>query len=99
VALSDGFAQLRGVRAVHYAVDVAEFADRLHPALDPTTLWGFSPSLALGEGSYPKRHLGGIIVGRKGVPIQLTVTNKLPSDHTLPVDVSIPSIGGFPDSL
>ncbi len=96
VALSDG---TTATGAVHYTLDVSEFVDRLHPALDPTRLWGFSPSVALGDGPYPKRHLGGIIVARKGTPTQLTVTNRLPPDHILPVDVGIPSIGGFPEVL
>jgi spore coat protein A len=96
VAVSD---RTTATGAVHYSLDVAEYSDRLHPSLDPTTLWGFSPSRALLEGPYPRRHLGGIIVARKGVPTQLTVTNRLPANHILPVDVSIPSIGGFPEAL
>ena len=82
----------------HYSLKVTEFTDRLHPALDPTTLWGFSPSNALGEAGYPTRHLGGIIVAQRGMPTQLTVTNTLPPVHPLPVDVSVPLIGGFPEA-
>jgi spore coat protein A len=95
VALSDG---VTGNNVTHYSLDVTEFTDRLHPALDPTTLWGFSPSNALGEAGYPTRHLGGIIVAQRGVPTQLTVTNRLPPVHPLPVDVSVPLIGGFPEA-
>src|SRR5690349_20447777 len=47
VAVSDGLSAVTG--AAHYSLDVAEFADQLHPVLGPTTLWGFSPSRALGE--------------------------------------------------
>jgi spore coat protein A len=95
VALPDG---VSATGASHYSFDIAEFTDRLHPALGPTTLWGYSPSAALGEGGYPKRHLGGIIVTQKGMPIQLTFTNRLPAAHTLPVDVSVPALGGFLDA-
>jgi spore coat protein A len=86
--------------AVHYSLNVGQFTDTLHPALGPTTLWGYSPAVALGEGAYPTRHLGGIIVGQKDVPIQLTFTNNLPPKHILPVDVSnlATAIGGFPDA-
>ncbi len=70
--------------------------------MGPTTLWGYSPSAALGEGAYPKRHLGGIIVAQKGQPIQITATNVLPDKHILPVDTSNSAaammVGCFPDA-
>jgi len=97
VAASDGTSAITG--ATHYSLRVGEFADQLHPALGPTTLWGYNPSVALGGGLQPQRHLGGIIVAQKGVATQLTVTNALPAAHTLPVDVSIPTLGGFLDAL
>jgi spore coat protein A, manganese oxidase len=97
VALADGVSPVTG--ALHYSLKVAEFGDQLHPVLGPTTLWGFSPSVALGEGAFPTRHLGGIIVANKGTPVQLTISNTLPPAHTLPVDVSIPTVGGFADAL
>jgi spore coat protein A, manganese oxidase len=97
VALPDGVSAATG--AVHYSINIGEFTDTLHPALGPTTLWGYSPSVALGEGAFPKRHLGGIIVAQKGVPLQLTFTNSLPSAHTLGVDVSVLPLGGFDDAF
>jgi spore coat protein A len=86
--------------AVHYSLNITQYTDNLHPALGPTTLWGYSPAVALGEGAYPTRHLGGIIVAQKGLPIQLTFTNVLPPNHILPVDVSniAMAVGGFPDA-
>ncbi len=57
VALPDGTG---AYRASHYSFDINEYTDTLHPSLGPTTLWGYSPSRALGEGAFPKRHLGGI---------------------------------------
>lgn len=96
VAASDGIAR---TGAIHYSLDISEFTDQLHTALNPTTLWGYNPSLARGGGSQPQRHLGGIIVARKGTPVQLTFTNRLPPIHTLPVDVSTPALGGFEDAF
>jgi FtsP/CotA-like multicopper oxidase with cupredoxin domain len=95
VAASDG-AAITG--AVHYSLNITEFTDQLHPVLNPTTLWGYNPTVALGGGIQPQRHLGGIIVAKKGTPVQLTFTNKLPPIHTLPVDVSTPALGGFADA-
>jgi spore coat protein A len=98
VAQSDGTATV--TNAVHYSLRVGQYTDTLHPSLGPTTLWGYSPSLALGEGAFPTRHLGGIIVAQKGVPVQLTVTNTLPSTHILPVDTTniAGGVGIFPDA-
>src|SRR5215471_13581037 len=47
VAMPDGTASVTG--AVHYSLNIGQYQDRLHPALGPTTLWGYSPSAALGE--------------------------------------------------
>ena len=96
VALPDG---ISATGATHYSLKVTEFTDQLHPSLGPTRLWGYSPSRALGEGAYPTRHLGGIVVAQKGTPVQMTFTNTLPPDHILPVDVSVPLLGGFPEAL
>lgn len=88
--------------AVHYSLKITQFTDQLHSALGPTALWGYSPAVALGEGPYPTRHLGGIIVAQKGTPIQLTFTNTLPPKHILPVDISNAAaammVGVFPDA-
>jgi spore coat protein A len=87
VAAPDSFpAPVTG--ATHYSIDISQYGDQLHPALGPTTLWGYNPAIALGGGVQPQKHLGGIIVAQKGVPIQLTFTNKLPATHPLPVDIS-----------
>ena len=103
VAIPDATAGYGG--AQHYSLSVNEFTDTLHPTLGPTTLWGYQPAVPLGGGAQAQKHLGGIIVAQKGVPIQLTFTNNLvgannsPLAHILPVDVSTPAIGGFPDAL
>ncbi len=93
VAAPDAFsAPVTGV--THYSFTVAQFKDHLHPSLGPTTLWGYNPVVPLGGGVQPQRHLGGIIVSQRGVPIQLTFTNTLPPKHILPVDTSV----NFPDA-
>ncbi|MEI8239055.1 MAG: multicopper oxidase domain-containing protein [Actinomycetota bacterium] len=91
VAIPDGtVSYLRGkVVAQHYTFDIAQYTDKLHPELpNPTTLWGFHSVKNLG-GDPPQRHLGGIIVAEKNVPIQLTFRNRLPRRHPLPVDPTI----------
>lgn len=87
--------------ATHYSLSIDQYTDVLHPYLGgSTTLWGYSPAVALGEGAYPKRHLGSILVVQRGTPIQITVTNNLPQNHIVPVDVSdFPmGIGTYPDA-
>lgn len=83
--------------AIHYSLDIGQFSDKLHPSFDRTKLWGYSPKVALGDTPYPTQHLGGIIVAKKGVPIQVTFTNTLPDRHILPVDIGTAMPGGFPD--
>jgi spore coat protein A len=93
VATPDAFAApVTGV--THYSLTIAQFTDQLHPKLGPTTLWGYNPAVALGGGSQPQKHLGGIIVAQRDVPIQITFTNTLPPKHILPVDTS----ANFPDA-
>jgi len=93
VAAPDAFpAPVTGVK--HYSLRIAQFTDQLHPHLDPTTLWGYNPAVPLGGGAQSQRHLGGIFVAQRGVPIQITFTNTLPPKHILPVDTS----ANFPDA-
>ena len=73
----------------HYTLGINQFTDQVHPTLGPTTFWGYHPVRPLGGGVQPQKHLGGIIVAQKGVPIQITFTNNLPPTHIIPVDTSI----------
>ena len=73
----------------HYTIDIGQFTDQIHPALGPTTFWGFNPAIPLGGAGQNQTHLGGIIVAQKGTPIQITFNNKLPANHIIPVDTSI----------
>jgi spore coat protein A, manganese oxidase len=93
VAVPDLFrAPVTGV--AHYSISIGQFTDRLHPELHPTTLWGYNPARHLGGGTQLQKHLGGIIVAQRGVPIQVTFNNNLPAKHILPVDTS----ADFPDA-
>src|SRR5437870_5234445 len=86
VAGSDG---VTATGATHYTINIGEFKDQIHPSLGPTTFWGYNPANPLGGGFQAQKHLGGIIVAQKGVPIQLTFKNNLPPTHIIPVDASI----------
>jgi len=99
VAAPDAFAApVTGV--THYTINIQQFTDELHPTFGPnsTTLRGFHPANIL-VGSATPKHLGGIIVAQKGVPIQITFQNKLTSNglsggtplkSIIPVDTTIP---------
>jgi spore coat protein A len=78
--------------ATHYTIDMGQFADQVHPTLGATTMWGYNPA-----GNPLQKHLGGIIVGRKGMPIQITFRNNLPSTHIIPIDTSLPGADGAPN--
>ncbi|MGZ6367367.1 MAG: multicopper oxidase family protein, partial [Ktedonobacteraceae bacterium] len=80
--------------ATHYSLTMTQFTDQLHPHLGPTTLWGYNPVVPLGGGTQSQKHLGGIFVVQRGVPVQVTFTNTLPPKHILPVDTS----ANFPDA-
>lgn len=93
VAAPDPFpAPVTGV--THYTLNISQFTDKVHPTLGQTTLWGYDPTLPLGGGIQPQKHLGGIIVAQKGVPIQITFNNNLPPQHIIPVDTSIMGADG-----
>ena len=77
----------------HYTINIDQFQDQITGgALGATTLRGFNPaSLLAGQNN---RHLGGILVGQKGVPIQITFRNNLPGGmHIIPNDLTIPGAG------
>jgi spore coat protein A len=86
-----GKAPVTGV--TRYNIQIKQFRDQIVPAstgLGPTTFWGYVPTIGLG-GNVTPTHLGGIIIGQKGVPIQVNFKNLLNvSKHILPVDTTIP---------
>jgi spore coat protein A, manganese oxidase len=77
----------------HYTINILQYQDQIVPVstgLGPTTLWGYNPTRGLG-GNIKPTHLGGIIIGQKGHPIQISFKNMLNvSQHILPVDTTIP---------
>jgi spore coat protein A, manganese oxidase len=103
VAAPDGTtAPVTGV--THYTINIEEFTDTLHTGLGGvTTLWGYVPNNYLTvppsiPGPLTPKHLGGIIVAQKDVPIQITFQNMLTANKTsggtpllspIPVDPSI----------
>jgi spore coat protein A, manganese oxidase len=68
-----------------YQITVGEFTDQLHPSLGPTKLWGYSDTT-----NSVQRHLGGVILARRGTASRIRFTNALPSTNIIPVDTSIP---------
>ncbi|MEW5745476.1 MAG: multicopper oxidase domain-containing protein [Nitrospirota bacterium] len=87
VAASDGTRMWGSTEAKHYTISITQIQDTLHPSFaQSTTLWGFHPENVLVPGTATPRHLGGIIVTKKGMPAQITFKNNLPSAHILPVD-------------
>jgi spore coat protein A len=72
--------------ADYYRLLAAEYTQQLHPDLPKaTTLWGYADAT-----SGVHRHLGPVIVAQRGTPVRLTVSNRLPPVHPLPVDRSLP---------
>jgi spore coat protein A len=94
-------APVTGVK--HYTININQYEDpgvvptilpaAGNPGAGGTTLWGYHPANPLG-GAQTQKHLGGIIVGKKDEPIQITFRNNLPSTHILPNDATIPSNTG-----
>ena len=80
-------------QATHYTINIGQFTDELYPGFT-TALWGYHPNDIL-VGSKTPKHLGGIIVGQRGTPVQITFRNKLPQNHILPVDITIPGVNNF----
>jgi len=78
-----------------YSLTIGQFTDNLHPALGPTTLWGYDPVNPLFPGG--QKHLGGLVVAKRGSPIQLGFTNNLPAKQIIPVDKSIAGAEGAPN--
>jgi len=82
-------------KVTHYSIDITKYSDQVTPlssGLGPTTFFGYNPVYALGGDPQPQKHLGGIIVGEKGTPIQITFKNFLGTTsgkHILPNDTTI----------
>jgi spore coat protein A, manganese oxidase len=72
--------------ATFYQVTIGEYSDQLHPEFaNPTKLFGYFDTT-----NPVKRHLGGVILARRGTPVRVRFTNELPPTHILPVDSTLP---------
>jgi spore coat protein A len=99
VAASDGIRKWGSTVAQHYTIGISQYNDVLHsdflspakpayiPGFQGTKLWGY------GQGSV-HRHLGGIIVAQRNVPVQITFQNNLPTFNIIPVDTTVPMPNG-----
>ncbi len=96
-ALDATAAPVTGV--AHYTIEAAQFTDTLHPDMGPTAIWGYNPTIPLGGGVQPPKHLGGIMVANKGVPVQITFRNKLPRTPIIPIDTSLPGANFAPNRI
>jgi spore coat protein A, manganese oxidase len=75
-----------------YNVAVGKFSELMHPDLPgKTDFFGYADLF-----TFDQKYLGGAIVGKRGTPILLTVTNLMPDRHILPVD---PTIMAGPNGL
>jgi Fe-S oxidoreductase len=68
-----------------YSLGVTNFDQQMHPDLGGKTKFFGYYDLKTGD----KKYLGGVIVATRGTPVLLTITNKLPKKHILPVDPTI----------
>jgi spore coat protein A len=75
-----------------YKIAVGNFDEQMHPDLRQKTKFFGYHDLATGD----RKYLGGAIVATRGTPVLLNVTNKLPTNHILPVD---PTIMAGPNGL
>jgi len=90
LALPDAFST---ATVDHYSLVAGQYTDQLHPALGPTTLWGYADAAHPGISGPLHRHLGGIMVAQKGKAVQITMTNNLPPTHIIPIDTTIDGAG------
>ncbi len=74
----------RGVGVDFYDLEAAEYHHQFHPDLLPSRVWGYADV----DGAHG--YLGGVIVATEGRPVLVRMTNKLPGQHPLPVDKTLP---------
>lgn len=70
---------------VHYEITMEQFRAKVHRDLPATTLWGYN-------GQFP----GPMIEANRDEPVHVTWLNHLPSQHLLPVDLSIHGLDRLP---
>ena len=79
----------------YYKIQIAPYSQQLHSDLPgPARFYGFQDITA---GKAPdSKYLGGFIIARENQAIQMTVANKMPADHILPVDGTPQVTDGIP---
>jgi spore coat protein A len=84
----------------YYEIAMRQFTDTLHPALDPTTLRGYTNAANSSNLlSYQQKHLEGAIIATVNKPVRVKWFNELPLDIPLPVDPSLVTPYAFGESL
>jgi spore coat protein A len=75
-----------------YTLAVAQFSETMHPDLPGTThFWGYS-DVATGD----QKYLAGVIVAKRGTPVMLNLSNRLPNKTLIPID---PTLMAGPNGL
>jgi len=98
VAQADGFtAPVTGVQ--HYTVNIGAYNDVLHSDFvtqgRSAYISGFAGTKLLGYGQGTSfKHLGGLIIAQRNVPIQITFNNNLPAVQIMPNDTTLPQPQG-----
>jgi spore coat protein A len=65
-----------------YHLAVAQYTETMHPDLPKaTTFWGYH-DIATND----RQYLAGVIVAKRGTPVMLNISNKLPNKSIIPVD-------------
>ncbi|HEY5532500.1 MAG TPA: hypothetical protein VIK22_10945 [Candidatus Anoxymicrobiaceae bacterium] len=84
----------------YYEIELGQYTERLHKDLPPTTLRGYRQTNTSNSSVRKFSYLGPLIVARKGRPVRVKFTNKLPTgtggNLFLPVDTTIMGAGMGP---
>jgi spore coat protein A len=80
-------ATFAGLSTDIYQLGVAQFGERMHPDLQKSTqFWGYY-DLATRD----RKYLAGVIVAKRGTPVLLNLTNRLPNKALIPTDPTLPA--------
>ena len=70
-----------------YNFAVSQFSQRMHPDLPgPTHFWGYY-DLATRD----QKYLAGVVVAKRGTPVLFNITNQLPNQQLIPIDLTLPA--------
>ncbi|MCJ7653665.1 MAG: hypothetical protein MUO75_08205 [Actinobacteria bacterium] len=84
----------------YYEIELGQYTQQMHSDLPPTTLRGYRQTNTADPSVSRFSYLGPTIIARKGTPVRIKFTNKLPTgsggDLFLPVDTSVMGAGMGP---